>query len=66
MGIEAIGAIVLAVMGIIATIIKLRTNRKANRNEIGKVESKELLDGMDAVDRAAPTSPRVQPPEQPR
>lgn len=54
MGIEAIGAIVAAVLGIIAAIVKLRQNRKANRNEIGKVESAELGAGMDAVDKLQP------------
>ena len=62
MGVEAIIALIGGIIALITVILKLRTNRKANRNEIGKVEAKELLDGMDAVDRDAPAPPRVQPP----
>lgn len=51
MGIEAVVALVGGIIALLTVILKLRTNRKANRNEIGKVESAELGAGMDAVDK---------------
>ena len=60
MGAEAIGAIILGLLALIPLIIKARNNRKANRNEIGKVENAELLSGMDRVDAA---TDKLQPPQ---
>lgn len=61
MGVEIIG-LIAGLLALIPVILSARNKRKANRNDIGKVESQELLDGMDAVDRAA--AARVQPPSQ--
>ena len=61
MGIEAVIALIAGVIGLITVVMKAMQNRKANRNEIGKVESTELKAGMDAVDAAAPAPPGVQP-----
>ena len=60
MGAEAIIALIGGIITIVTLVLKAMSNRKANRNDIGKVESKELLDGMDAADRAT-APPSVQP-----
>jgi hypothetical protein len=59
MGPEII-ALIAGLLALIPVILNALNNRKANRNDIGKVESAELRDGMDAVDAAT----RVQPPKQ--
>lgn len=53
-GLEIAGAILTGLLTLIPLILKSRANRKANRNEIGKVESTELGAGMDRVDRMQP------------
>lgn len=58
MGPEAIIGLVTALGTLLGLIIKARTNRKANRDALGKVESTELRDSMDAVDRMHPDTPK--------
>jgi hypothetical protein len=50
-------ALIPVVLGLIAAFINAQKTRKANRNDIGKVESAELGAAMDRADAA----PRVQP-----
>lgn len=52
MGPEII-ALIAGLLALIPIILNAMKNRKANRNEIGKVESAELLAGMDRVDADA-------------
>ena len=56
---EIIGGILAILAVVIPVILKIVQSRKANRNDLGKVESAELLAGMDAVDRR--DDERVQP-----
>lgn len=53
MGVEIL-ALIAGLLALVPIIMNARKNRKANRNDIGKVESAELRDGMDAVDRLYP------------
>ena len=53
-GLEIVGALIGLLALVVPLILKGIQNRKANRNEIGKVESAELGAGMDAVDRVQP------------
>ena len=57
MGVEIIG-LIAGLLALIPVILSALNKRKANRNDIGKVENAELLAGMDRVDAA---TPRVQP-----
>lgn len=54
MGLEAIIALIAGIVALIPLILNARNNRKANRNALTKVESDELGDGMDRVDRLQP------------
>ena len=56
---EIIGGILAILAVVIPVILKIVQSRKANRNDLGKVENAELLAGMDAVDRR--DDERVQP-----
>jgi len=58
MGPEAIIGLVTALGTLLGLLIKARTNRKANRNALGNVESDELRYSMDAVDRLHPDKPK--------
>ena len=53
-GLEIVGSLVALLAVLVPVILKGMQNRKANRNEIGKVESGELGAGMDAVDKLQP------------
>lgn len=53
MGVEIIG-LIAALLALIPVILSALNKRKANRNDLGKVESDELGAGMDAVDRLHP------------
>ena len=63
MGAEAIIAVIGGIITIVTLVLKAMSARKANRNDIGKVESAELLAGMDATDAASkpPSVQLVQP-----
>ena len=53
-GLEIVGSLVALLAVLVPVILKGMQNRKANRNEIGKVESGELGAGMDATDKLQP------------
>ena len=53
-GLEIVGSLVALLAVLVPVILKGMQNRKANRNEIGRVESGELGAGMDVVDRVQP------------
>jgi hypothetical protein len=53
MGLEIIG-LIAALLALIPVVISALNKRKANRNDLGKVESAELGAGMDAVDKLHP------------
>ena len=54
MGAEVILGIIAAVLAIITMVLKARTNRKANRDALGKAEADELTAGMDRTDKLQP------------
>ena len=53
-GLEIVGALIGLIAMAVPLILKGIQNRKANRNEIGKAEAKELGDAMARVDRDKP------------
>lgn len=58
MGAEAILGILAGLLALIPIILKIRNNRRANRDALTKAESDELGAGMDAVDRVQPPQPK--------
>ena len=54
MGPEAIIGLVTALGTLLGLLIKARTNRKANRDALGKAEADELTAGMDRTDKLQP------------
>lgn len=61
MGAEII-ALIAGLLALIPVIITAVNRRKAHRNDLGNVESTELLAGMDRADRE---SAKLQPPTKP-
>jgi len=51
MGPEAIIGLVTALGTLLGLLVKARTNRKANRDALGKAEASELDAGMSHVDK---------------
>ena len=64
MGAEAIIALIGGIITIVTLVLKAMSNRKANRNDLGRVENAELKAGMDKVD-AITESPLNPPSVQP-